>query len=631
MAQGKSNTPASDKPASGPKGAAPTTGSTPSVGGSEHHSRARTIVFVCPRNDKASASVSDPFMLTVIGQIGDVLSKHNCEMLIATFNRGEHDWKEKYIDSGRADGVIVFGHGTFPESINLLDENNVPFVVWGSTAGDNHYCTVGSDNQRGGYLATSHLLEQGRRRIAFLGDYTLPEITERYLGYRTALNEYAAPLDESLIVKTHPEAYSTFDSIYNHLVEKNIRFDGIVASTDVIAMESVTVLNKLGVNVPNDVAVVGYDDIPAAASFDPPLTTVTQDVNFAAREMVTRLFQLIENKPATSLQLPVKLVERRSSRLPIVAHGFITVSSTGLIEFVDPTAEKIIGCPSEELASEMVYTVFPTKKSHPELMEVDWAELSDKRNHGVEQHIQMLKKDGTLFAATIIVSADMTKDDGMLSIVFWDESESIEPINLHESVERAVAERTEQLAREARRMEKLAFEDPLTGVANRRQFDRFIAGCMKEAKSTVKPLALSIFDVDFFKSYNDNYGHIAGDTCLRRVAQLLDEIFTEKGYLLARYGGEEFAVVMPNASLSQALQAVELALQTVREENITHEYSMVADHVTLSAGVYACIPPMSMQPENLVWMADKALYEAKGGGRNRAFVDPHSNTDAAES
>lgn len=589
------------------------------------------MVFVCPRNDKASASVSDPFMLSVIGQIGDVLSKHNCEMLIAAFQRGEHDWKAKYIDSGRADGIIVFGHGTFPESINKLDDCGVPFVVWGSTASENHYCTVGSDNQRGGYLATSHLLEQGRRRIAFLGDYTLPEITERYLGYRTALSEYTAPLDEAMVVKTHPEAYSTFDSIYNHLVEKNIRFDGIVASTDVIAMEAVTVLRKLGVNVPKDVAVVGYDDIPAAASFDPPLTTVTQDVNFAAREMVTRLFQLIDNKPATSLQLPVKLVERRSSRLPMVAHGFISVTSGGVIEFVDPMAEKLMGYPNQELASELVHTVFPSKKSHPELLEIDWAELADKRHHGVEQHVQMLKKDGSLFSATIIVSTDMTKEDGMLSIVFWDDSESLEPTNLHESVERAVAERTEQLAREARRMEKLAFEDPLTGVSNRRQFDRFMARCMKEAKSATRPLALAIFDVDFFKSYNDNYGHIAGDTCLRRVAKSLDESFAGKGYLLARYGGEEFAVVMPNASLSQALQAVELALQTVREENITHEYSMVANHVTLSAGVYACIPPMSMQPENLVWMADKALYEAKGGGRNRAFVDPHSNTDVADS
>lgn len=593
---------------------------------SEPNSVPHTIALVCPRNDKASASVSDPFLLSLVGQVGDVLSKCNCELLISAFPRGFHDWKARFLDSGRAQGIIVFGHGTFPESINHLVDTNSPFVVWGSTSGFNKYCTVGSDNQRGGYLATCHLLEAGRRRIAFLGDYTLPEITERYLGYRKALSEYSVPQDESLVIKTHPEAYSTFDSIYNHLVEKSVEFDGIVASTDVIGIEAITVLHKLGVSVPDDVSIVGFDDIPVAAANSPALSTVSQDINFAAREIVARLFQLIKTEKVKSLRLPVKLIERASSKPPRQTHGVITVNTVGRIEFIDSNCEKIIEYKIEELVGQPLSFLFPDPALFPEavLEEFNWSEFANKKNHGVQKFFHLENKQGQLVAVHMALTSDLTNSDGHMTCVLWNagESNASDLPQYAESVEQAVAQRTQQLTLVAQKMEKLAFEDALTGVANRRQFDKVLKEAMTKAKDEDSALALAIFDVDFFKSYNDNYGHLAGDTCLKSVARVIHDAFDPKYELTARYGGEEFAVIMPGAEISEAVAAVEKALQAIRDQKIQHEYSMVADYVTLSCGVYSCRPPPTMRPENLIWMADKALYEAKGGGRNRMYVEP---------
>ena len=139
---------------------------------------------------------------------------------------------------------------------------------------------------------------------------------------------------------------------------------------------------------------------------------------------------------------------------------------------------------------------------------------------------------------------------------------------------------------------------------------------------TGEPLALLLIDVDCFKDYNDTYGHLQGDACLRQVARELLAGVQRAGDLVARYGGEEFAVVLPACDLAAAAQSGESLRARIEEAGIEHRRSSVGKVLTLSVGVAAGAPARDRAPEELVFAGDKALYQAKRGGRNRVVVAP---------
>jgi diguanylate cyclase (GGDEF)-like protein len=132
-----------------------------------------------------------------------------------------------------------------------------------------------------------------------------------------------------------------------------------------------------------------------------------------------------------------------------------------------------------------------------------------------------------------------------------------------------------------------------------------------------QPLALILADVDYFKLYNDNYGHQAGDRCLIQVARTLSRHLPTEESLAARYGGEEFGVILPHTSLEQATQVAEILRQAIHKLRLDHAYSQVSSWVTLSLGISALIPGESQSPEMLIAQADRALYQAKDKGRDR--------------
>jgi len=184
-----------------------------------------------------------------------------------------------------------------------------------------------------------------------------------------------------------------------------------------------------------------------------------------------------------------------------------------------------------------------------------------------------------------------------------------------------VEERTNQLEEANRKLERLAAVDPLTGIANQRQFRRILDKEWRRTARDEQFLGLLLIDVDFFKPYNDTYGHLAGDACLIRVSEVLSKTLARRaGDVVARYGGEEFAAVLPSADLEAARQLGEGLREAVEDLQIEHTGSAVSPWVTVSVGV-ASVRPQRDAPmgavDLLLGEADAALYASKRAGRNR--------------
>lgn len=174
-----------------------------------------------------------------------------------------------------------------------------------------------------------------------------------------------------------------------------------------------------------------------------------------------------------------------------------------------------------------------------------------------------------------------------------------------------------ELEESNRELQKLSSLDGLTGIANRRKFDEFLKSeCLRSARDDTA-LSLILIDIDFFKPYNDNYGHLAGDGCLRRVATALSEVVCRPADLVARYGGEEFGVILPNTEITGAKSLAEKLCDKIRSLEIPHEYSDAANHVTISLGIASVVVGENATPAELINQADNALYHAKESGRNR--------------
>jgi diguanylate cyclase (GGDEF)-like protein len=172
------------------------------------------------------------------------------------------------------------------------------------------------------------------------------------------------------------------------------------------------------------------------------------------------------------------------------------------------------------------------------------------------------------------------------------------------------------------RLRRLVSVDALTGIANRRQFDRSLEREVRRTRRDGQPLSLIFLDLDGFKRFNDTYGHARGDEALRLVAQTLDETFRRGGDLVARYGGEEFAVVMPNVDAHRAGLYAERLRRRIWRLAIPGGGQEGADRLTISAGVATVVAPMVAAPDELLSAADEALYRAKCLGRNRVCVEP---------
>ncbi|WP_341527647.1 PleD family two-component system response regulator [Nostoc sp. UHCC 0302] len=175
----------------------------------------------------------------------------------------------------------------------------------------------------------------------------------------------------------------------------------------------------------------------------------------------------------------------------------------------------------------------------------------------------------------------------------------------------------QKLVADNQQLQRLVNVDALTQVANRRRFEEYLLVEWKRQGREQQPISLILCDVDYFKSYNDTYGHLLGDRCLYKIAQAILNVVKRPADLVTRYGGEEFAVILPHTNLEGAAYLAEKICFAVRALAIPHQNSQVSSHVTLSAGLATVIPQSGSNFEEIIAIADKALYQAKAAGRDR--------------
>ena len=178
------------------------------------------------------------------------------------------------------------------------------------------------------------------------------------------------------------------------------------------------------------------------------------------------------------------------------------------------------------------------------------------------------------------------------------------------------------LERSNQQLELLSATDGLTGLANRRQFDQHLYSEWQRSMRNGQPLSLLLIDIDHFKRYNDHYGHLAGDACLRQVAAILYDCAQRSGELVARYGGEEFALLLPGTDGTAAMTVAQRCMDELARAAIEHADSPVSDYLTFSIGVATVVASQDLVPESLVRSADEALYQVKSSGRARCHIAP---------
>jgi len=304
--------------------------------------------------------------------------------------------------------------------------------------------------------------------------------------------------------------------------------------------------------------------------------------------------------------------ERLRAVLDHVLESIVTIDRSGIVQSINPPTSEMFGYEPEEIIGQNVKMLMPEphRSGHDQYIR-NYRETGSARVIGKGRELEGRRSDGTLFpleaSVTELNSGGETLYVGVLRDITERKQHEMEMQRARKELQLA----NEQLLDQAR-------TDALTGLANRRYFDEILEREIHHASRAADgALSLILCDIDYFKKYNDQYGHIQGDDCLRQVARVIRSTFKRGGDLVARYGGEEFAVVMPATSAENALIVAERLIQAISAENIPHAASMVAENLTLSIGVATLEDGEAASATQFTAYADEALYRAKANGRNR--------------
>ncbi|NMD71129.1 diguanylate cyclase [Bacillus sp. DNRA2] len=285
--------------------------------------------------------------------------------------------------------------------------------------------------------------------------------------------------------------------------------------------------------------------------------------------------------------------------------GVALIDQNGRPVMVNPKLQEMLGYSESELTKLTLNDI-----SVPEDAQINYEQLHKLVKMEIESYTlekRYIRKDGQIVWGEV-TSSLFPNNQGDFSYVIG---------MVNDITERKATE--QKLMKLNQELEYRSNRDGLTGIANRRYFDEQFDFEWTKAEKLKQPLSLIMFDLDFFKNYNDTYGHIMGDNCLKSVARLLSGVTDYPICLPARYGGEEFAIIVPNSTLRDAEIIAEQIRLDVEELKLPHKQSVISPFVTISVGVASIIPDSGSNSETLIHFADQALYQAKLNGRNQIY------------
>lgn len=272
--------------------------------------RTGAIAVLMPLGHARGQQLSDPFFLTMLGYLADALTDRGYDLLLSRVLPDRDDWLDTFIRTGRTDGVIVIGQSDQGAALARAAASYRPLVVWGEQVRGDGPVTVGTDNEAGGRLAAQHLVDRGRRTLAFFGDVGVPEFAARHVGFLAGL---PPELRDDVVLVPSPVTPEASEATARDWFAAGNRPDGIFAASDVVAMSLIAAAQQQGLQVPQDISIVGFDDIPLARLTRPALSTIRQDIEMGAHHLVDLLVRRIGGEDAGSVQIAPELLVREST------------------------------------------------------------------------------------------------------------------------------------------------------------------------------------------------------------------------------------------------------------------------------------------------------------------------------
>jgi DNA-binding LacI/PurR family transcriptional regulator len=277
--------------------------------------QSKTLALLLFEDPTADDSLINPFFISMLGSITKATAAAGYDLLVSFQNLGD-DWHAVFADSNKADGLILLGYGSYTDyeyKLSQLESQGTRFLRWGAPDENHPGVSIGSDNFQGGVMVMHHLLSKGYKRFCFIGEAGegAPELQARYLGCLQAIKDSGIQ-DANMLNQV--DAISTEDAGY--LAAKTILDtetpDAIVCASDLMAIGAIRAIREKGLHIPNDIAVVGYDNIQISGFATPPLTTVQQNTVLAGKLLVNNLLRLINNEAVDDILMQPELVLRQS-------------------------------------------------------------------------------------------------------------------------------------------------------------------------------------------------------------------------------------------------------------------------------------------------------------------------------
>lgn len=269
------------------------------------------IGVAIPLGHDVRQQISDTFFMTLLGYLADELTDCGYDLMLRrVVPDQDKDWLDRFIGSGMIDGVVVIGQSDQFDRIEEVAEGYLPMVVWGNHREGQRHCVVGSDNRLGGRLAAERLIAAGATELAFLGDTRPMEFAARFAGARSAAERMGVPIR---VLPTHLSPERVVREVAVHLDAIAGSVDGLFVASDTVAAICLREMRERGITVPDEVRLVGFDDLPIASQTVPALTTIHQDIVAGARALVDLLLRRLAGEDTESLVLPPHLVVRQTA------------------------------------------------------------------------------------------------------------------------------------------------------------------------------------------------------------------------------------------------------------------------------------------------------------------------------